>query len=141
MNNFYQMNRYVRWGILNGIFAVSIYYGFFEGVSGAENIALFMGWFTGVVGTIAFLSEYVRKETIKSLLEKEAKMVPYPIDLTFDLVVIGVFIWTGMVWLPIMYLLSMFGSYRLQKDLKEWAGKSLIEKLKGDMVEGHKYEG
>lgn len=42
-----QINRVIWYLVFNGIFVTSIYYGFFENVEGAKNVALFMGWGLG----------------------------------------------------------------------------------------------
>lgn len=89
------------WVIANTVFALCVYYGFFEEVAGAKNIALFIAW------GLSVLSLMYASDTVVASLKKRGKAIPAPIDVAYDLVIIGVFIWFGYIITAIAYTIHL----------------------------------
>jgi len=130
-----RIKAYLRWSLINGIFGVSLYYGLFENVNGALNIALFMAWISAVLGSMILFIESMRKEVIKNFLKEDRVLMPGYIDITFDFVVLLTLLWFNYIWLPIFYACHIIGGFYLRNEYAEWNNKALIEKLKGNMIE------
>jgi hypothetical protein len=178
---FFSVLRYIA---LNGIFAVSIYFGFFappnsytimtpSGATvgefsdeasahanaytlasgtlksnpanpafyvvpvttmndGFENLALFIGWITGIVGTIVLIGITLDKqpsakgELIESLMRQNPSVVPFTIDLVFDIGVLVAFVWTGHYVLVFFYLMSIYAG----KEIRDLPKDIMLNKLK-----------
>ncbi len=125
-------SRLTQYIIFNVIFLVSIYFGFFENVEGAKNLALFIAWVTSLMGTLillAFLIESSDKTSnfSKSLCRHPEHVVPYPIDLILDLIAVGVFIWFNHFILGIFYFLHMIAV----KQVRDTPKNIMLKKLKG----------
>lgn len=110
----------MRYFVLNGIFAACIYYGFFENVKGAENVALTMGWITAVLGTISALGFIVNDEKMNADLAEKLHerdyhfATPRWFDMTFDFIVAGLFVWFGHEMLGIFYAIHIYGGYKIR---------------------------
>jgi len=84
--------------LLNGIFITALYFGFIVGVTGALNIAVFMGWFVAILSW-AYLSD----EVINTLAEKGV-LVPKELDFLLDLGITLTFVYFGHFVLSFFYL-------------------------------------
>jgi len=105
---------WARYFLINGIFAASIYFGLFLGIEGPTNLALFMGWVTGILGTafliILLLAGYagIYDKFEESVSRTGSPLVvPFWFDLIFDLCVVAAFVWTGHYILTIFYIISI----------------------------------
>lgn len=102
------MKRIVSYFLLNGIFAYSIYAGFFrtEMINGFANIALFIGWVTAV-SSFLFLSD----EIIKSSKDLAEILTTSPIlnwfNIAFDISVVAAFVWVDHPFLAKFYFLHI----------------------------------
>ena len=96
------MKRILRWVISNGLFAVVLYFAYFEKINGAENIALFYAWFT-IVFSFAARSDAV----IKSHKYKK-RIIPSWLNFCFDAGVTAVFVWFGAWITGIFYFIHIF---------------------------------
>lgn len=109
--------------ILNGLFGACTYYGFYEGVEGAKNVSVFIGWLVGIISIIYVIGlniPDVRKQIAKMLYEKNWKpSAPYIVDATFDLCILATFIWFGHYFLSVFYIMNMIGSKGLRDVSKE----------------------
>jgi hypothetical protein len=105
--------RWLRYFAINGLFVTCIYFGLFMGVEGAANVALFMGWVTGIMGTILMLAIAVDSrpsaegDLIESLSRQDPSPIPFWFDLMFDLCVVFAFVWTGHYILTFFYVISI----------------------------------
>lgn len=108
----------LRYFLINGFFAYSIYAGLVLKQGGFLNIALFMGWFTSV-SSFALLNKEVKQKAKKDLLNQT---VPTYFDVTFDLCVSASFVYFGYIWLPIFYVIHMGNVIGARNDLKEETG-------------------
>lgn len=117
----------VRYIIINGIFAVSLYYGFFEGVNGAKNVALFFGWVSGIFGTFIFAGLAIDSGKFSKELAKSVQpAVPFVIDLIFDMGVLCIFVWFGHYILGMFYLVQIVAG----KKIRDVPKKVVMDKLK-----------
>jgi hypothetical protein len=121
--------------IINGIFAVCLYYGFFEGVGGAKNVALAIGWFMGILSLLVLLALNIprtRKAYARALYEQEWQpSVPYAVDVVYDLCVLFIFVWFGHYFLSVFYLLSMVATKGIREVGKEYTFETLITERNG----------
>ncbi len=119
-----------RYIIINIVFAISIYYGFFENIEGALNVALFMAWGMGILGTIillGFWSDYNR--TAKILYtDGYTPSAPFWFDCLFDLCVLVVFVYFGYIWLSIFYTLGIVAGGVVRDSQKDLTLQSLMRK-------------
>jgi len=129
--------RGLRYIVINSIFAAALYYGFIveEPIEGAKNIALFMGWVTAVISLLFMVALMVDgaeanedKGKIKEKLAREMpkSVIPFPIDLMYDLCVTCVFIWFGHYVLAFFYIISIF----VGKELRDIPKNLVLKNLK-----------
>lgn len=90
----------LKWFLINGIYAALVYFGLYENNAGALNVALFISWFT-IIASFLLLSDESTK-----LLSKEGRAMPAWINVSFDLMIIGAFVWDGWWILSIFLMLS-----------------------------------
>jgi len=108
--------KWSRYLLFNGIFATSIYFGLFTDgwwTDGAANLALVIGWATGIFGAMILLGIELSKrpgaddDYIEMLARQEPSVIPFWFDLTFDLIVTVAFIWSGYIVLSLFYIISI----------------------------------
>jgi len=109
----------LRYFLLNGIFAVSIYYGLWEKIDGYLNVALFIGWFTAATSIF-----FLRKSFIESIADKLINpTVPNWFDISFDIGVVFSFIYNSYFWLGGAYLFHIIVLSGARQMAKEIVGK------------------
>jgi len=121
-----------RYIVINGIFAACIYFGFFVGIEGAANVAVFMAWLTGLAGLLMWVGitldslEHAKGELIDMLSRRDPSPVPFWFDATFDIIVVGAFIWSGYYWVTFFYIISI----QAGKMLRDIPADIMLKKLK-----------
>ena len=112
MNNktFLRVLKYVA---TNTVFSASIYYGYVEGIEGAENLALLIAWFCIIVSFFCISDQVVEAAA------KSPSVIPRWIDTPFDLAVVGAFAWFGGFWTAGFYILHMFLCLNLRENAKK----------------------
>lgn len=117
-----------RYIVINAIFATAIYFGLFLGITGAENLALFMAWITGILGTLLLIGLALDKDGAmeESLSRSEPSPVPFWFDFIFDIGVSLAFIWTGHYMLVIFYIFSIAAG----KAIRDVPKNVMLKKLK-----------
>lgn len=129
-----------RYILINGIFGVSVWYGYVEGVQFAENVAIF-GIIALTIISILVLSLVLAirlvmntpsftVESAKSFVDKH-KVSPIPkwIDVLYDMCILVVLSGTGHLWLAGFYLSHMIFTWLSKtwsKEISEFA-KDMIE--------------
>jgi hypothetical protein len=96
------MKSIITWTVSNGLFAVSLYFWLVEGVKGAENVASFFIWLSFVITVCvaAKIDDAVNQTKSKS-------SVPLWLDQLYDLIIIGILVWSGFFFFAGMYLFHM----------------------------------
>lgn len=104
-----QIWRTTRYFIINAVFVAALYYGYVEGVDGAENLALFMGWITAILGIFVLLSAAADRKKFAEIVYKNNYLPPVPLwfDVIFDLGVAAVFAWNAHYVLAVLYMFSI----------------------------------
>lgn len=92
----------MRWIVVNSLFLVAIYVGYFEGVVGAKNLALFFAWVTIV------FSFFMLSDASVDVMKKKGRSVPARISVSFELLVTCLFVWFGAWITAPFYLLHIF---------------------------------
>ena len=111
--NWHSLPRYL---FINGIFATCIYFGFFGGIEGAKNIALFIAFISGLYGLIlGAVLLHDREDFLKSLGKNYKPTVPLFIDLIFDIPVLFIFIWYGHYAIATLYSTCIMTMIELRK--------------------------
>jgi len=111
-----KIKRIVSYLVLNGALAGSLYFGFVQGINGAENIAYALAWFAIIGGFFAGGNDNVRKA-----VRDAGRSVPAWLNHTIDIGVLGVLFWfgawfTGIFWVIHMLLLLEVHKETLDKD-------------------------
>jgi len=130
---------FTRYVVINSIFAAALYYGFIveEPIEGAKNIAVFMGWVTVAISLLFMFALMIdgaesndKKGEMKEKLAREMpkSVIPFPIDVLYDLCVTGVFIWFGHYVLAFFYIISIFVGKELRDIPKNLVLKNLQKK-------------
>lgn len=96
-----KIKKQFNWLFFNGLFLAAIYYGLFEGINGAKNIAIFVAWLTFII-SLSMLHDDVVK-----IIKKNGKYMPQWVDAIFDICVICSFLWFGYFITAIAYLISV----------------------------------
>lgn len=108
----------VKWVVINTLYATSVYFGLFEGVEGALNIAIVATW-----AMIAFSFLLVPQSTVKVLAEKEFNRGVIPIvAVSFDIAIASAFAWHGhflITALLIIHSALIEGFYARVAELKK----------------------
>lgn len=93
--------RLIRYIITNAAFAVCLWFGIIEGISGAANVALFIAWIAIVTSLFACSKDVIEK------LAQRGRTVPMWIDQSFDLMVVAFLVWHGWWATAIGYVIHM----------------------------------
>jgi len=121
------ISRYVRWFVINGLFYVALYYGFFENIEAAKNIALFFGWITGILGTFVFIVLVTNEEKVINHILKNGYTPPSSmfasIDLINDLIVIAIFVAFSHEVLAVFYFFQVLALYSIYHTSRNQMGK------------------
>jgi len=123
---------WARYIAINTGFVACIYYGFFLGIDGAANVAVFIAWWTGLTGVIFAIgitldsAEHAKGELLDMLARREPSVVPFWFDLTFDIAVVTAFIWSGYYWVTFFYIISIHAG----KMLRDLPADIMLKKLK-----------
>ena len=78
------MNKILQCLFFNGLFATAIYYGFYDGVEGAKNVALTFACINIVISFAYFSDSFVEKMVEKNI----TRTIPRTVNAIYD---IGVF--------------------------------------------------
>jgi len=95
--------RILSWFFINGIFAVAMYFGFYQGMSGAQNIVQLWAWFTIVLSGFV-MSDAAVNAAIKTY---DKPKIPASLDVVFDTTVVCVLAWYGWMWTALFYAVHM----------------------------------
>jgi hypothetical protein len=113
--------KYLAW---NGVFAYSIYAGVILKDTGWANIATFLIIAMFILGVLIFIASNNEK-VLETYTENNKRVVPIYIDGIFDVIVGGVLIYYGWLWLGSMYLFASFATRLLHNNAKEHTLKLL----------------
>lgn len=131
----------VRYFVVNGVFAASIYYGMFAelfdgvNIAGAENLALFMAWVTGILGSVVAIAFAVEKskgtqEYSEIVARSDPSPIPFWFDLLFDMCVCAALVWTGHYILVLFYIVSIYAGKALRDVPKNMVLNKLMSQQK-----------
>jgi len=91
--------------LINGAFAFCLYFGFFEGVPGAANVANFYIGFLLVL-TVIYL--FAMDVVVASMVKANWRpAVPQWFDVGFDVLVVVALAYLGFFWLATGYVIHM----------------------------------
>lgn len=93
----------MRWFAINGALAAAMWFGLYEGVQGALNVALFSTWVIGIVGLLSN-SDRVVNASVDSLATRS---MPKPVDTARDLAIVAAFTWYGYWWTAVVFFLGV----------------------------------
>ena len=119
------LTKIFRYVFINSIFAVCIYYGFFEGVDGARNVAVFMGWITATLAVLILLATAVDENKMLEAMARHDTPIPWLVDLAFDLCVLTTFVWYGHYMLALFYATSIYAGKMMRDASKNFMLKQL----------------
>lgn len=105
--------RILKWALWNGIFATFLYFGLVRGVSGAENVAVFVVWSLGVISLFSLSDEAVKT------MVKKGFSVPIYIDIIFDFSVLVCLLWFSYIWAGMAYFIHILMFYGLRNKVTE----------------------
>ena len=91
---------------------VSLYYGYYEHISGAENLALFIAWFA------FFGSLFILNDTVRNKVKEIGFTVPAWLDTGLDILATAIFVWNGAVITGIAYLIHIILIINLRDEVK-----------------------
>jgi len=89
----------IKYLVVNGVFCVLMYLAYFKDIKNAENVVIFWSWFLFVLSLFAITDDGVKS------FSKTKRSFPEWVDLTFDTIFIGVFIWFGSFFTGTAYLM------------------------------------
>lgn len=107
------MKRYFRYSLVNGVFALSIYYGLFIGNENMANIAYFMAWVLGLC------SCFVLDSKVKQQIRDAKPSVPLWFDSIFNIIVVVCFTWVGAFITATVYGLGSILVWGAVKDVRK----------------------
>ena len=92
----------LKWTIVNGLFLLVFYFGYFEEVDGAKRLALFMAWVS------ILLSFFMCADPVVEKMKEKGRRVPEKLSVSYDLLVTCLFVWFGAWITACFYLLHIF---------------------------------
>lgn len=117
------MKQITIWLVVNSIFATAIYFGLYEGVKGAENIAQFIAWLTIVASFLLTTDVAVTLRVTKGI----PFSVPAIVDIIFDISVVTAFVWFGWFWTAAFYSVHIVLLYDFRVTVE-----ARLKELKGE---------
>jgi hypothetical protein len=98
------MTRVIYWAVLNGAFALCLYFGVVREAEGAKNVVVFFTWLFVVLSFCsAFSADYI-KESAERLRNPIA---PIWFDVGYDIAVLATLVWAAWWWTAIAYFLHV----------------------------------
>lgn len=115
------MMKTIKYILVNSAFAACLYFGLYENVEGAENVAVFYAWLMFFCSTMMVTD--VGKKSIKDNLSKNGLSVPRALDAIFGIAATCAFVWYGFVWTGLFYLIHAILTHsvlsEILKEIKE----------------------
>jgi predicted membrane protein len=90
-----------HWIAFNAFILACMYYGFYAGIDGAKNLAMFIAWLCIVTSFAAYLDGF-----IESIRDK-TRAVPEWVNWSFDIPVTFAFVWFGATTTGIFYFIHI----------------------------------
>ena len=104
----------IKWLLFAAGQAALFYLAFIEGINGALNIVLFLVWGLFLLSFFVFNDEFVNTS------QGRTPSVPRWLDVTTDLIFVGVLVWFGHVFTAMAYMIHiLFLQIGWDKILKE----------------------
>jgi len=91
----------LKWILVNGLFLVLFYFGYFEEIAGAKRLALFMAWIS------IFASFFMLTDPVIKKMKETGRSVPAKVSVGYDLLVTGLLVWYGAWITAPFYFLHM----------------------------------
>lgn len=95
-------NNTIYWLIINGFFATSMYFGFFQEVEAAESLAVFIAWLSIIV------SLFLQGEAVQEELKKKGRSVPKEFNILFDIGATAALVYGGWWITAFLYVIHSF---------------------------------
>lgn len=92
----------IKWIVINGLFAVAIYFGFQEKIDGVYRLVMFWAW-VNIVFSFFLLAEPVMEK-----MRETGRSTPRWASVVYDLCVTSAFVWFGAWVTGAFWLLHMF---------------------------------
>ena len=92
--------RIIYWLLYNGCMAALLYFGFFAGVQGAQNVVQFVAWFVAI-GSLLLMSEPSIAVGVKDY--NQSWHVPQIFSVGVNIMVVFVFAWHDWFWTALAY--------------------------------------
>lgn len=105
--------RLFNWIAVNGVMLGCLYLGLYEGISGAENIGMFLVWLAIIVSPFLHL-----EDCIKTLKER-GRTVPQAVNIGFDIAVVGMLVWNGFIITGALYFVHLVITEGVWKTVSE----------------------
>jgi hypothetical protein len=91
----------LKWILLNGVFMAAVYFGFYQDIEGAYNIAMGIAWLSIIVSFMLMGDEAQKR------LKTHGRSMPKSINLSSDTIILFSFAWHGAVFTAIGYFIHM----------------------------------
>ena len=96
------MKRAALWTLMNGGMLAALWYGFVEGVQGAQNVGLLLAWVT-IITSLFAVSENIADDLVR---RHGGMSVPMWISWLLDFAVVTLLSWHGWMWTAGFYLFA-----------------------------------
>ena len=104
------MNRKLKWFVMNCGYAIAIYFALFKNVEHAQNLVLFLVWFSFIMSFGGFLGCCQKKEMHEEI-HSNGRSFPKQVSITYDVVEVLLFASFGWTWCAIMVTITSFLQY------------------------------
>ena len=115
-----KLKQRIAWVIMNGLFYVALYFGAFEGNSGATNIVVFFSWYMFIIWLITYLGVTTDKDgKYKEKIPTLERRFPAWVVFIYDAVSVLVMVWSGWILTSIVYILGAIFEYTAMEAVEE----------------------
>ena len=118
----------IRWFVVNGLFALFLYLGFFEDMIGFERLIIFCCWVSGIFGLL-ILS--MPEAVAKAMVDKGYKNpIPSWVVGLYDSIVLAVLIYHGAIITGLVYSLNFLATQIIYNEIEKI---KITNQMKGGM--------
>lgn len=116
----------IKYTAINSLYAYSVYAGVIQGVEGWANIAKFLTIVTFITGLMLFIAKNEAKVLESYLRSTEDRVkIPAFIDVTFDLAIVGVFLFNGWIVYGTLAFLTLIFLTVFKSNAREYVFEAL----------------
>jgi len=106
------VKRKIKYAAINSLLLLAMYYGFYHGVEGAANIALFFVWLSGIGGILILFA----KDETKDKLKEDGPSVPVWVASIITMIEVCALLFYGHILVALVLVIGESSIHSIYKE-------------------------